>query len=236
MFYGLGHDAVVGGDGKEHEVDAVGAGEHVFNEAFVARDIHDTRPRTARKIKMGKPQINRDAALLFFLQPVRVLCGQRFDQAGLPVIDVAGGADDVRHRSILDLRFWILLGRFWIYRFQIGALRSSIRISVETSGLDPLVSKIVRQVEEKAIVFDSADDRRICRAKFLRDCASALELGVLDGNDDGGQLFRGQGAAADLRSGVFQHKTEAVSQRGLKLWQNSFAELADLIKRTGEGP
>ena len=97
VLFGLGHDAVIGGDGEENQIDAVRAGEHVFDEALVARDVDDARLRAVGKIKVSKSQIDGDAALLFFLQPVRILSGQCFDQAGFPVIDMAGGADDVGH-------------------------------------------------------------------------------------------------------------------------------------------
>ncbi len=37
----LGHDAFIGGDHEEGHVDAADAGEHVADEAFVARDVDD---------------------------------------------------------------------------------------------------------------------------------------------------------------------------------------------------
>ena len=74
MFFGLGHDAVVGGHGEKDEIDAVGAGEHVFDEALVARHIDDARRSAVRQIEVGKSQIDRDAAFLLFLEPVGVLC------------------------------------------------------------------------------------------------------------------------------------------------------------------
>ena len=94
MFFGLRHHAVVGGDGEEHQVDAVRAREHVADEALVARNVDDARARAVGQIEMGKAEIDRDAALLFFLEAVGVLAGQRLDQAGLAVVDMAGGADD----------------------------------------------------------------------------------------------------------------------------------------------
>jgi hypothetical protein len=97
VLFGLGHDAVIGGNGKENEIDTVRTREHVFDEPFVSRDIDDSRLRAIGKVKMSKPQIDGDAALFFLLQAVCILSGQCFDQAGLPVIDVAGGADDVGH-------------------------------------------------------------------------------------------------------------------------------------------
>ncbi len=50
-------------------------------------------------MQMREAQIDGDAAALLFLQAVGVDAGERFDQRGLAVIDVAGGADnDVLHR------------------------------------------------------------------------------------------------------------------------------------------
>ena len=43
---------------------------------------------------MGKAEIDGDAAALFFFQTVGINAGQGFDQRGLAVVDVAGGADD----------------------------------------------------------------------------------------------------------------------------------------------
>ena len=117
VFFGLGHDAVIGGDGEENQIDAVRAGEHVFDEALVARDIDDARLRSVGKIKMSKPQINGDAAFLFFLQAVCILSGQCFDQAGFSVIDVAGGTDDVGHIEFSS-KF-----RFNVQRADFGAVQ-----------------------------------------------------------------------------------------------------------------
>src|SRR5262245_65055013 len=90
VLFGLGHDAVIGGNGKKNQIDAVRAGEHVFDEPLVPRYIDDTRLRAVGKIKVGEPEINRNAALLFFLEPIRILYGQRFDMSWFSVIDVAG--------------------------------------------------------------------------------------------------------------------------------------------------
>ena len=41
MFARLRHDGIVGGDDEQGEVDAGGSGEHVLDEALVARHVHD---------------------------------------------------------------------------------------------------------------------------------------------------------------------------------------------------
>ena len=46
------------------------------------------------QIQVGEPEIDGDAPLFFFLQPIGVLAGERLDEACLPVVDVPGGADD----------------------------------------------------------------------------------------------------------------------------------------------
>ena len=52
----------------------------------------------ARDRQIGEAEIDGDAARFFLLQPVAIDAGQGFDQRGLAVIDMAGGADDHRAR------------------------------------------------------------------------------------------------------------------------------------------
>ena len=94
MLLGLRHHAVVGRDGEEHEVDTVGAGEHVADEALVAGDVDDAGAGAVGEGEVGEAEIDRDAALFFFLEAIGVLAGEGFDERGFAVIDVAGGADD----------------------------------------------------------------------------------------------------------------------------------------------
>ena len=99
MLLGLRHDAVVGGDREEDEVDAVRAGEHVADEALVPGHVDDAGARAAGEVQVGEAQVDRDAALLLLLQAVGVLTGERADERGLAVIDVTRGADDDRHAA-----------------------------------------------------------------------------------------------------------------------------------------
>jgi hypothetical protein len=46
------------------------------------------------QLKMGKAEINGDAAALFFFQAIGVNARERFDQRGLAMVDVSGGAED----------------------------------------------------------------------------------------------------------------------------------------------
>ena len=108
---GLRHDRLVGGDHQHHGVEAADAGQHVLHEALVAGHV-DERHAEARGLPMREAEVDGDAAVLFFLQPVGIGAGQRQHEAALAVIDVPGGADhDVLHgrqrlRRVLPRRGW----------------------------------------------------------------------------------------------------------------------------------
>ena len=72
------------------------AGEHVLDEALVARHVDDADPHAAAELERREAEVDRDAALLLLGQPVGVDPGQRAHERGLAVVDVAGGADDAR--------------------------------------------------------------------------------------------------------------------------------------------
>src|SRR5712664_782050 len=93
VLLGLGHDAFVGGDDEQRDIDAGRAGEHVLDEPFMAGDVHDTRLDAARQWEGRKTEIDRDAAPLLFFPAVGVHAGERLHQRGLPVVDVASGTD-----------------------------------------------------------------------------------------------------------------------------------------------
>ena len=120
----LRHDPVIGGDGEEHEIDAVGARQHVADESLVPGNVDDARARAVWEIEVREPKVDGDASLLLFLEPVRVLSGERFDEARLAVVDVAGGADDEWHQ---------------IYAGRAAASTGCVQRGTRSSG-----SKIVR--------------------------------------------------------------------------------------------
>ncbi|HWA49189.1 MAG TPA: hypothetical protein VG742_12995 [Dongiaceae bacterium] len=94
MFAGLGHDAVIRGNHQQHAIDAGGAGQHVVHQLLVARHIDETDDLSVRARPIGEAEVQRDAARLFFRQPIRVNAGQGAHQGGLAMVDMAGGADD----------------------------------------------------------------------------------------------------------------------------------------------
>src|SRR5690606_3680135 len=96
---GLGHDALVGGDDEQDDVDAGRAREHVADEGLVARDIDDGELLPGREAEAGEAEVDGDAAALLLDEAVGVDAGERADERGLAVVDVAGRAEDeVRHQ------------------------------------------------------------------------------------------------------------------------------------------
>ena len=94
MLLALRHHAVVGRYGEQHQIDAMRAREHVADEALMARDINDTRSGAIGQREIREAEIDRDPALLFLLEAVGVVPGQRLDERGLAVVDVTGSTDD----------------------------------------------------------------------------------------------------------------------------------------------
>src|SRR5207302_10958805 len=75
------------------EVDATDPGEHVLHEALVAGDVHDLDREPAGLLEEREAEVDRDATRLLLRQAVGVDAGQRLDQRGLAVVDVAGRPD-----------------------------------------------------------------------------------------------------------------------------------------------
>ena len=71
MLLRLRHHAVVGRDGEEHQVDAVGAGEHVPDESLVARHVHDARAGVVRQSQIGGTPGRWRSPLFFFLEATK---------------------------------------------------------------------------------------------------------------------------------------------------------------------
>src|SRR5262245_44976895 len=95
---GLRLDRLVGRDHEQHDVDTTDAGQHVLDEALVARDVHEADAQRGGELQMGEPEIDGDTAALLLFEAVGVDAGEGFDQRRFAVVDMAGGAyDDVPH-------------------------------------------------------------------------------------------------------------------------------------------
>ena len=92
----LRHDAVVGGDHEQHDVDAGRAGDHLAHELLVAGHVDDAHRAPARQLELREAELDGDAALLLLRQAVGIGAGERLDERGLAVVDVPGGAENER--------------------------------------------------------------------------------------------------------------------------------------------
>ena len=71
----------------------------------MARDIDDTDAVTAGQIEIGKAQLDGDPPFLFLFQAIGFNTRQGPDEAGLTMIDMAGGAEnDITHRMTEGLK------------------------------------------------------------------------------------------------------------------------------------
>ena len=91
--------ALAGVDHEQGAVDPAHPGEHVVDEPLVAGDVDEADLAAGRQGGPGEPEVDRQAPRLLLGQPVRVGPGQGLDQRRLAVVDMAGGADDVRHQG-----------------------------------------------------------------------------------------------------------------------------------------
>ena len=92
---GLGHDRLVGSHDEEGEVDAAHSGQHVLDEPLVAGHVHDADLPPAGQRQPREAQVDGHLPPLLLLEPVGVDARQGAHKAGLTVINVSGGSDDV---------------------------------------------------------------------------------------------------------------------------------------------
>jgi len=90
----LRHDAVVGRDHQDDDVDARRAGDHVLDELLVPRHVDDADRASVRQLEARETDVDRHPPLLLLAQAVGVDSRQRLDERRLAVVDVAGRADD----------------------------------------------------------------------------------------------------------------------------------------------
>src|SRR5208282_2784940 len=93
MFARLRANGFVGSNNQQNEVDSRSARKHVLHKALVTGHVHKTESHTTF-FEEGKADIDSDAAAFLFLQAVRMRAGQCFNQRGLTVVNVTGGAND----------------------------------------------------------------------------------------------------------------------------------------------
>jgi hypothetical protein len=112
VFDGLRHHSLIGSNDQQGSVDSADARQHVFDEALMARHIHDADAAAARQRQPCETEINRHLALLFFFPAVGVNAGERFNQSRLAMVHMACGANDVHSRlvKIMPVKITIAAG------------------------------------------------------------------------------------------------------------------------------
>ena len=88
---------VVGGDHQHRGVDLARPDEHVADQPVVPGDVDEVELDPVVEREMGVADVDGHPAALLLGQPVGVDAGQRAQQRGLAVVDVAGRADDDGH-------------------------------------------------------------------------------------------------------------------------------------------
>ncbi len=92
---GLRHPRVVGGDHEEDRGHRADPGQRGRDEPLVAGDVDERDRPGAVELGPRVPELDGQAAPPLLGEPVGEGAGQRLDQGRLPVVDVAGGGDDV---------------------------------------------------------------------------------------------------------------------------------------------
>ena len=88
--------ALVGRDDEQHEPDGPDAGEHVADEPLVPGHVDEPDLAAARQRGPRVAEVDRESAALLLVEPIGVDPGERDDQRGLAVVDVAGRRDDAQ--------------------------------------------------------------------------------------------------------------------------------------------
>jgi len=70
MLTSLRLDGLVGSDNKKNEIDAADAGQHVFDEPFMAGHVYKGEAHLVRDLQMRKAEIDGNPTLFFFFEAV----------------------------------------------------------------------------------------------------------------------------------------------------------------------
>ncbi len=96
MIAGLTHPPLIGRYHEKSAIEAPRARNHISNKSLMAGHIDYADFLCVFTCKMGKSQIYRQPALLFFRQHVGVNSGQCFNQPRLSMVYMAGCSDYIQ--------------------------------------------------------------------------------------------------------------------------------------------
>jgi hypothetical protein len=94
VFARLRHDAFVGGNHEQAEVDSGSSDEHAAHKIFVAWNIDDTNGPGAVERQRSESEVDGDATALFLGKSVCVNARQRSNKRRFAVVNVPRGSDD----------------------------------------------------------------------------------------------------------------------------------------------
>ena len=77
MLASLGLNGLVCGHNKYDQVDPSHSCQHVSHETLVARHVNEANTYSFAEVQVGEAKVNRNSALLLFLQPVGINARQR---------------------------------------------------------------------------------------------------------------------------------------------------------------
>ena len=99
VFLALRFPAFGGGHDEHACIHTAHAGEHVAQEAHVARNVDEAHAFTVRQGGVGEAEVDGETAAAFLVPAVGVGARQRLHQRRLAVVDVAGCCYDAHVRS-----------------------------------------------------------------------------------------------------------------------------------------
>jgi hypothetical protein len=94
MLEGLRHHAVIGSHHQQRMVHIADAGQHVPDEALMARYVDEADDPAFWQRQISEAKVDREAARLLFRQAVGIDAGERAHQRGLAMVDMSGRRDD----------------------------------------------------------------------------------------------------------------------------------------------
>ena len=107
VFSCLWHDSFIRCNYQKYQVHSDNSGNHIVDKFLMSGYIDDPRAVSARQIKIGKPQIDRNSSALFFFPAVCISSGQCFDQCRLTMINMSGRSDNnILHSLLSHLPFF----------------------------------------------------------------------------------------------------------------------------------
>jgi hypothetical protein len=126
MFPGLRHHTFVGRDDQHQEIEPARTGDHGSYKFFVTRYVDDGQTHSIAEFEGRESQFDGDPTRLFLWKTIEVASGQRANQRGLSVIDMAGRTEHEMPGRVRISALYVSVGSQGA-RAQRGPMRSQPR-------------------------------------------------------------------------------------------------------------